>query len=42
MVRVKELPRLGVRADTEAIRRYLLAPVRIEVGTDTVFEQTPL
>ncbi len=40
-VQVKELPGLGVRVDTEAIRRYL-APVRIEVGTDTVFEQTPL
>ena len=38
MVRVKELPGLGVRVDTEAIRPYL-APVRIEVGTDTVFEQ---
>jgi len=40
-VRVKELPGLGVRVDTEAIRPYL-APVRIEVGADTVFEQTPL
>ncbi len=38
MVRVKELPGLGVRVDTEAIRPYL-APVRIDVGTDTVFEQ---
>lgn len=41
MVRVKELPGLGVRVDTEAIRPYL-APVRIEIGTDTVFEQTSL
>ncbi|MDD9975291.1 MAG: mandelate racemase/muconate lactonizing enzyme family protein, partial [Candidatus Poribacteria bacterium] len=36
-VRVKELPGLGVKVDTEAIRSYL-APVRIEVGADTVFE----
>ncbi|RKU23757.1 mandelate racemase [Candidatus Poribacteria bacterium] len=41
MVRVKELPGLGVRVDTEAIRPYL-APVRIEVGADTVFAQAPL
>ena len=41
MVRVRELPGLGVRVDTEAVRPYL-APVRIEVGADTVFEQTPL
>lgn len=41
MVRVKELPGLGVDIDTEAIRQYL-APVRIEVGPDTVFEQSPL
>lgn len=41
MVRVKELPGLGVRVDTEAIRPYL-APVRIEVETDTVFEQESL
>ncbi len=41
MVRVKECPGLGVRVDTEAIRPYL-APVRIEVGSDTVFEQTRL
>ena len=40
-VRVKELPGLGVHVDTEAIRPYL-APVQIEVGSDTVFEQTPL
>ena len=38
---VKELPGLGVKVDTEAIRPYL-APVRIEVGVETVFEQTPL
>ena len=36
MVRVKELPGLGVKVDTEAIRDYL-APVRIEVGADTIF-----
>ena len=41
MVRVKELPGLGVHVDTEAIRPYL-APVRIDVGADTVFTQTPL
>lgn len=41
MVRIKELPGLGVRVDTEAIRPYL-APVRIEVGTDAVFEQESL
>ena len=41
MVRVKALPGLGVRVDTAAIREYLV-PVRIEVGTDTVFEQGPL
>ena len=38
MVRIKELPGLGVRVDTEAIRPYL-ASVRIEVGTDAVFKQ---
>ena len=36
MVRVKEVPGLGVRVDTAAIRDYL-APVRIEVGTDPIF-----
>jgi L-alanine-DL-glutamate epimerase-like enolase superfamily enzyme len=41
MVRVKELPGLGVRVNTAAIRPYL-APVRIEVGVDTVFEQANL
>ena len=41
MVRVRELPGLGVDIDTEAIRPYL-APVRIEVGAETVFEQTRL
>ena len=41
MVRVKELPGLGVGVDTETIRSYL-APVRIEVGTDAVFEQARL
>lgn len=41
MVQVKELPGLGVKVDTVAIRPYL-APVQIKVGADTVFEQTPL
>ena len=41
MVRVKELPGLGVKVNTEAIRPYL-APVQIEVGTEKVFEQPPL
>ena len=36
MVCVKELPGLGVKVDTEAIRDYLV-PVRIEVGTGTIF-----
>ncbi len=36
MVRVNDLPGLGVQVDTDAIRDYL-APVRIEVGTDTIF-----
>ena len=36
MVRVKALPGLGVRVDTEVIREYLV-PVRIAVGTDTIF-----
>ena len=36
MVRVKELPGLGVRVDTAAIRGYFV-PVRIEVGKDTIF-----
>ena len=40
-VRIKELPGLGVHVDTEAIRPYL-APVRIAVGTDAVFEQGSL
>ena len=41
LVRIKESPGLGVRVDTEVIRPYL-APVRIEVGTDAVFEQESL
>ncbi|MCY3721805.1 MAG: mandelate racemase/muconate lactonizing enzyme family protein [Candidatus Poribacteria bacterium] len=41
MVRIQDLPGLGVGVDTEAIRPYL-APVRIEVGTDAVFEQESL
>ena len=40
-VRVKELPGLGVKVDTEAIRQYL-SPVRIDIGGNAVFEQTPL
>ena len=40
-VRVRDLPGLGVRVDMEAIRPYLV-PVRIEVGTDAVFEQGSL
>ena len=39
MVRVKELPGLGVHVETAAIRPYL-APVQIQVGTDAVFEQS--
>lgn len=38
MVRVRDLPGLGVRVDTEAIRPYL-APVKIAVGADAIFEQ---
>ncbi len=37
LVRVKELPGLGVEVDIEAIHPYL-APVHIEIGTETVFE----
>ncbi|MYA69309.1 mandelate racemase/muconate lactonizing enzyme family protein [Candidatus Poribacteria bacterium] len=40
-VRVKELPGLGISINIEAIRPYL-APVRIEVGADTVFAQESL
>ncbi len=36
-VRVKELPGLGVRVDTDAIRPYV-TPVQITVGAGTVFE----
>ena len=36
MVRVKEVPGLGVHVDTAAIRAYLV-PVRIEVGTEIIF-----
>ena len=39
LVRVKDLPGLGVEVDIEVIRRYI-APVRIAVGDDIVFEQT--
>lgn len=41
LVRVKDSPGLGVDVGTDAIRPYL-APVQIEVGTDTVFEQPSL
>ena len=40
-VRVRELPGLGVHVDTAAICPYL-APVRIEIGADVVFEQGSL
>ena len=41
MVRVKDLPGLGVEVDTDAIYPYL-TPVRIKIGNDTVFDHTPL
>ena len=41
LVRVRALPGLGVRVNTEVIRPYL-APVRIEVAAETVFEQEGL
>lgn len=37
MVRVNDLPGLGVQVDTDAIRSYLV-PVNIHVGTETVFQ----
>ena len=37
LVRVKELPGLGVQVDTDAIRSYL-APVNIHVGPEKVFQ----
>ncbi|MXV77370.1 mandelate racemase/muconate lactonizing enzyme family protein [Candidatus Poribacteria bacterium] len=40
-VRVKDLPGLGVTVDTDAIRPFL-APVRIEVGGESIFEQSRL
>ena len=40
-VRVKDLPGLGVTVDTDAIRPFL-APVRIEVGGKSIFEQSIL
>lgn len=40
-VRVKDLPGLGTSVDTEGILPYLV-PVRIEVGKDTIFEQSSL
>ena len=41
LVRIKELPGLGVDVDIEAIRPFL-APVKIEIGSNTVFQQTQL
>ncbi len=41
LVRVMDLPGLGVEVDIEAIHPYL-APVHIEIGTETVFEQSSL
>ncbi len=41
LVRVKERPGLGVDVDTEAIRPFLV-PVKIGVGSDTVFVQSSL
>ncbi len=41
LVRVKELPGLGVEVDFEDIRPFLV-PVNIEIGTETVFEQSSL
>ncbi len=37
MVRVNDLPGLGVQVDTDAIRSYLV-PVNIHVGTEKVFQ----
>ncbi|MDE0635206.1 MAG: mandelate racemase/muconate lactonizing enzyme family protein [Candidatus Poribacteria bacterium] len=37
MVRVNDLPGLGVQVDTEAIHQYLV-PVNIHVGAETVFQ----
>ncbi len=37
MVRVNDLPGLGVQVDTDSIRSYLV-PVNIHVGTETVFQ----
>ena len=41
MVRVKELPGLGVNVDIETIRSFL-SPVQIEIGTEFVFEQSSM
>lgn len=41
LVRVKELPGLGVDVDTDAIRQYL-APVDVQVAGSTVFQETDL
>jgi len=41
MVRIKELPGLGVDVDTEAIRQYL-TPVHIQVADETVFQTAEL
>ncbi len=41
MVRVKDAPGLGVRVNPETLRTYV-APVRIQVGAETIFEQASL
>ena len=41
LVRVNERPGLGVDVGTDAIRPFL-APVKIDVGSNTVFQQTSL
>ena len=41
MIRVRELPGLGVEVDIDAICPFL-SPVKIEIGTETVFEQSLL
>ena len=40
-VRVTDLPGLGVTVDTDAIREFLV-PVRIDVGQESIFEQSRL
>ena len=41
MIRVKELPGLGVEVDIEAIRPYLV-PAKINIGNETVFQNASL